>query len=185
MSDSPGKNGVLDALAAFFSALLPDGSQGFAGSVSVPVGSGYAVPQPPAGIQETRELVHAHSELVRRYLAMKEDFQAQTGRGLIETCTWRSAAHQQELYQIGRRGIIGERTVTQLDGVHSRSRHNTYPSQAVDVAVDLDPGVSKHVVWDRASYAPLGPLADKHSLVWGGNWHMDDFPHLELPAGVA
>ena len=143
---------------------------------SVPVG-------PPVGLQESRDLAHAHPELARRYLALKADFERETGRQLFETCTWRSQARQQELYQIGRRGIPGEKSVTQLDGVTKRSRHMVFPSEAVDCCVDSDPG--KHPIWDKVAYLPLGPLAERHGLVWGGNWHMNDFPHLELPAGVA
>lgn len=139
--------------------------------------------QPPPGAAESRDLCDAHPELARRYLLLKAAFQERTGRCLIETCTWRSAAHQQELFKIGRRGVPGELTVTQLDGVTKKSRHMVYPAEAVDVAVDMEPGAAKHhPTWDRAAYAILGPLAAEFGLVWGGNWHLDDYPHLELPA---
>ncbi len=143
------------------------------------------VRQPPAGAAESRDLADAHPELVRRYLLLKEAFALRTGRSLFETCTWRSQDEQKRLYQLGRRGIPGERTVTQIDGVTKKSRHMVYPSEAVDVCVDSDPGPGKHAVWDHPSYEPLGPLAAEFGLIWGGNWHMDDFPHLELPAEAA
>lgn len=138
-------------------------------------------PQPP-DLPESRALEDLDPEFRRRYLALKVDFEDKTGRQLFETCTWRSAARQQELYQIGRRGVAGERTVTQIDGVTKRSRHMLYPAEAVDVCVDSDPGPGKHAVWDRAAYELLGALAAAHGLTWGGNWRIDDYPHLELPA---
>ena len=142
-------------------------------------------PEPPLGVAESRDLAHCHPELQCRYALVKADFEAQTGRQLFETCTWRSVAQQQELYQIGRRGIAGERTVTQCDGILKKSRHMVYPSEAVDICVDIDPGPGKQAVWDRRLYVPLGQLAEAHGLVWGGSWGIDDYPHLELPAGAA
>jgi len=147
----------------------------------------YDVPGPPAGIQESRDLAHAHPELTRRYMALKAGFAERTGSQLFETCTWRSQAMQMELYQRGRRGIAGEKPVTKIDGVTRKSRHMVYPAEAIDVCVDSDPGPGKHAVWDKAAYVALGPLADEHGLIWGGRFHGfgddGDFPHLELPAG--
>lgn len=147
---------------------------------------------PPPGLRESRDLAHCHPELVQRYGALKAAYQAQTGRQLFETCTWRSKERQAELYAQGRTapGAI----VTKLDGFTKRSRHNVWPSQAVDVCVDLDPGPGKHPTWDKPAYEALGALALAHGLVWGGDWNRNgssaderflDYPHLELPAGVA
>lgn len=147
--------------------------------------SGYTEPGPPAGLLESRDMADCHPELVKRYDLLKVAFKERTGRDLFETCTWRSAERQQNLWQVGRRGIPGERTVTQIDGLTKKSRHMVYPSEAVDVCVDSDPGIGKHPVWDRPAYEALGPLAEEFGLVWGGNWHIDDYPHLELPAEAA
>lgn len=154
-------------------------------TIAIPLPTFSAPVGPPPGLLESRDLAHCHPELTRRYLALKADFEKETGRQLFETCTWRSQARQQELYQIGRRGVPGERTVTQLDGIAKRSRHMVFPSEAVDCCVDADPGPGKHPVWDEAAYRPLGPLAARNGLIWGGDWAMRDFPHLELPAGAA
>lgn len=143
------------------------------------------VRQPPAGLAESRSLADAHPELVRRYLALKEDFAHQTGRELFETCTWRSQAEQWRLYQLGRSGVPKEKIVTNIDGVTKKSRHMVYPSEAVDVCVDSDPGPGKHAIWDEKSYEPLGQLAEAHGLIWGGVWGIHDYPHLELPAEAA
>lgn len=149
-------------------------------TTSLDLPTGYTAPTPPT-TPESRDLIHCEPELVRRYLLLKQMYATQTGRCLFETCTWRSSNKQQDLYRIGRRGVVGEKTVTQIDGVTKRSRHNFFPAQAIDVCVDSDPGPGKVAVWDRHSYEPLGPLAAEFGLVWGGNWHIDDYPHLELP----
>lgn len=151
-------------------------------------------PQPPAGVKESRDLAYCHPELRKRYLALKADFEQETGRQLFETCTWRSKERQNELFQIGRRGVPGEKIRTKIDGITKKSRHNVFPSEAVDVAVDKDPGPGRHPVWDGEAYVPLGPLALKHGLRWGGDWNRNgsskdeefiDDPHLELPPEAA
>jgi len=134
---------------------------------------------------QSRDLAYAHPELRRRYALLKADFRAQTGRDLFETCVWRSSAQQNLEWLKGRRGIPGEKIVTKIDGITKLGNHNRIPSRAVDVCVDIDPGPGKHVVWDHPSYDPLGPLADRHGLIWGGRWAQDDYPHLELPPEVA
>jgi hypothetical protein len=143
-------------------------------------------PQPPQGVLESRDLAHCHAELRKRYAMVKADFEAETGKQLFETCTWRSSLRQQNLYAVGRRGVPGEKVLTQIDGITKKSRHMVYPAQAVDVCVDSDPGPGKVAVWGAAAYAPLGPLCVKHGLIWGGSWtSFKDYPHMELPAAAA
>jgi hypothetical protein len=157
--------------------------------------------EPPNGLETSTDLAHCNAEMRRRYEAMRAEFEATTGRQLIVTRTYSSPAHQFELFKQGRhlaspdldptepRNWIPDDPVhhagivTNCDGYHVKSRHNRWPSEAVDSAVDTDPGPGKHVVWDHASYAPLGPLAEKHGLIWGGGWRsIHDDPHTELPA---
>ena len=183
-----------ECLLDFLAGLLTRRQLGQAGAapdmpsvaVAIPLPAFSAPVGPPVGLQESRDLAHCHPELTRRYLALKADFERETGRQLFETSTWRSQARQQELYQIGRRGIPGEKSVTKLDGVTKRSRHMVFPSEAVDCCVDSDPGPGKHPIWDEAAYAPLAPLALRHGLEWGGAWaRLPDPPHLQLPAEAA
>jgi peptidoglycan L-alanyl-D-glutamate endopeptidase CwlK len=125
----------------------------------------------------SRDLLDAHPGLGYVYRDLEREFDAtHAGRSLIVTCTYRSPQEQQALYRQGRSapGPI----VTQLDGVTHLSNHNHKPARALDVAVLVGGKVS----WDPAEYAPLGPLALKYGLVWGGSWpHFKDYPHLELP----
>ena len=185
---------IIDAiLAAITSGKLKEhGVTGPTMNVQQPLGSFHKEPDPPA-VQESRDLDHCEPELKSRFLALKADFEAKTGRQLFLTCTYRSPAKQAELYQRGRRGIAGEGKVTNCDGVKIKSRHNFFPSQAVDVCVDTDPGPGKVIVWDKAAYAPLGPLSKVHGLKWGGDWNGNgrsddenflDCPHLELPGAA-
>ena len=155
-------------------------------SARIPLGvEGREPPGPPPGLQESRDLCHLDKDLCERYLRLKADFRSQTGHELFETCTYRGPETQAKLFEVGRRGVEGERKLTNCDGTTIKSRHNLYPSRAVDVAVDVDPGPGKTVVWSEHAYAALGPLCQKHSLVWGGSWTIKDFPHIELPRRVA
>lgn len=165
------------------------------------VGSMHTEPQPPQDVAESRDLKHCHPELVRRYLAMKAEYERTTGRCLVETCTWRSKGRQFDIFKEGRelRGtewvVVDKRKVkTKLDGFKRKSRHNVYPSQAVDVAVDRDPGPGKHIDWSEAAFEAFATLAPKHGLIWGGDWNRNgsskdesfvDMPHFELPADAA
>jgi len=151
--------------------------------IAIPIsGTGYVVPQPPIGIEESRDLGLCHPELQRRYSALKEDFKKQTGYDLFETCTWRSAKKQQEYYRHGRRGIAYEKILTNIDGITKKSRHMVFPAEAVDVCIDSDMGPGKQPIWNGVAYLPLKDLCLKHCLVWGGDWAIHDFPHIELPA---
>jgi peptidoglycan L-alanyl-D-glutamate endopeptidase CwlK len=122
-------------------------------------------------------LLDAHPALGYAYMDLSLEYaRANPGKTLLLTCTYRSPAEQQALYAQGR-SAPGQ-IVTQLDGVTHFSNHNCKPARAVDVCVLIGGKVS----WDPAAYAPLGPLAIKYGLVWGGSWpHFKDYPHLELP----
>ena len=114
------------------------------------------------------------------YTLLLHDFREQTGHDLLLTCTKRSVEEQQKLYAQGR--TEPGQIVTQIDGIHKLSNHNLSPARAVDVAVLI----SGKITWAESAYAPLGELAHRYNLVWGGSWHsFKDLPHLELGAHVA
>ena len=98
---------------------------------------------------------------------------------------FRSPKEQLELYKQGREFKDGKwvkvgRVVTNVDGVNTKSNHNYSPSRAIDIApypIDWD-DIERFeqmavVVIDCAN--KLGV-----ELVWGGDWHMKDYPHFEL-----
>ena len=97
------------------------------------------------------------------------------GHDLILTCVFRSTDEQATLYAKGR--TAPGQIVTNVDGTTHKSNHNLAPSRAVDVAVVVLGKVS----WHESDYAPLGPLAKRYGLSWGGDWKtLRDYPHLEL-----
>ena len=100
----------------------------------------------------------------------------------------RTNAEQAELYAKGRRGIPGEKTVT--NAKPGQSKHNTAPSHAVDVA----PIVKGAVSWDWTAYHAVAPVIKAEwakmereglthgvTLSWGGDWERTkDGPHWEV-----
>lgn len=124
-------------------------------------------------------LTDAEPMLALAYTCILHDFRESTGNDLLLTCTHRSVEEQQKLYAQGRT-TTGQR-VTNVDGITHLSNHNYTPARAVDVAVVVHGKVS----WSPADYAPLGELAKRYGLVWGGSWRtFKDYPHLELPEGA-
>lgn len=95
----------------------------------------------------------------------------------------RTAKEQNRLYQIGRRGIKGERTVTSKDGYKNKSNHQVH-ADGYGRAVDLVPYVGGPVwkwdlIFDMAAWVALAAVScdalDK--IRWGGNWYqtMDQY----------
>ena len=104
-------------------------------------------------------------------------------------CGHRSVKEQQALYAQGRTksGDI----VTHVDGINKKSKHNAYPSNAVDIYA-----WTGKASWDQKELCYLAGLIMacakelNVSLRWGGNWDQDgqiitdqnfiDLPHFEL-----
>lgn len=133
----------------------------------------------PSGVPSTC-LSDCEPALQLAYALILHDFRESTGHDLIITCTHRSIAEQTLLYAKGRT-VPGQR-VTNVDGIRTKSNHNYTPARAIDVCVVTQGKVS----WSPVDYAPLGELATRYGLVWGGNWKtLRDYPHLELAEGAA
>ncbi len=183
--------GMISAAAPRLGAAIADGFVSLLRrkggvSVNIPIlRTGYTAPQPPEGIEESRDLDHCDPEMKKRFTDVRAEFESLTGKQLVVTCTWRSRKKQAELYLVGRRGIPNEYTVTNCDGETSISRHNVFPSEAVDVAVDLDPGPLVKISWEETDYDVLGEICARHGLEWGGNFKKQDRPHIQLPKIVA
>ena len=98
---------------------------------------------------------------------------------------FRSPKEQLELYKQGREFKDGKwvkvgKTVTNVDGVNTKSKHNYSPSRAIDIApYPIDWGDIERfeqmavVVMDCANKLGI-------KLTWGGDWRMKDNPHFEL-----
>lgn len=111
-------------------------------------------------------------------------------------CGHRSVKEQQELYAQGR--TVPGNIVTNVDGVKTKSKHNSMPSIAVDIYAFVNGSAS----WDEKYLVYLGGMIEaiaadmyarkeiSHKLRWGGNWNGDgviitdqrliDLPHFEL-----
>lgn len=101
----------------------------------------------------------------------------------------RTAEEQKALYAIGRRGIKGERTVTDKDGVRRKSDHQI-KGDNYGHAVDLYPyvgGKLRVTGPEVAGYLSTIALHIKAvakekgvKIIWGGDWKALDMPHFEL-----
>jgi len=98
---------------------------------------------------------------------------ANEGFSLIVTNGFRTTEEQNELYKIGRRGITGEKKVTNARGGQSNHNHGA--------AVDFAFVVNGEISWEDSLYQNVGRWAKIVGLNWGGNWQkFKDFPHVEL-----
>ena len=152
--------------------------------LSIPLGSGHKVRiedtddmKEMKGITVSRDFNHAHPELIERFKKVSREFEAMCpGKKLLVTCTYRAPEYQRKLFKKGRFGNEGP-IVTNCDGFNTKSKHNHFPSLALDVAVIVE----GKALWSEALYYPLGPLCSKNGLEWGGYWtSFSDFPHLQL-----
>jgi hypothetical protein len=127
-------------------------------------------------------------KLADAWLDIKDVYEgAQQDRRLQITCTYRSIEEQYRLYQVGRKHVGNYHwvvdddpktaVVTQLDGHKRRSKHNVEPAAALDFVVLIGGKAS----WDPREYEPVADAARIRGLVWGGDFAMRDYCHLELP----
>lgn len=132
-------------------------------------------------ITTSRDFRTGHPELISRLQSAIRVYEAEyPGRKVIATCVYRSPEEQRRLFAQGRFGNKGN-IVTNCDGKDKKSKHNVFPSRAVDCAI-LDGGKA---VWDETYFYPLANYAKKQGLLWGGDWvKFQDIPHFELPEDV-
>ena len=103
-------------------------------------------------------------------------------------CGHRTPEEQFELFKNGRERVDGwwtvtdkSKVVTNLDGTTKKSRHNYYPSKAVDV-------VPYPLDWnDIDSFKLLASVVKRKALElgidveWGGDWKsFKDYPHWQI-----
>lgn len=139
---------------------------------------------------ESRNIIHAvdalktaHNEIVGYYERKNP------GLSLNLSCVYRTPERQFELFKQGRsnKGTLSQpdwqvanpsKIVTNCDGLIKISKHNLYPSQALDYfVIDLK---TKKAIWIREFYKDIGPIAKTCGLIWGGDWALDDYPHVEV-----
>ncbi|MGI9461203.1 MAG: M15 family metallopeptidase [Alphaproteobacteria bacterium] len=96
------------------------------------------------------------------------------------TETYRSMATISEYYKRGRRGILGEKKITNISPKNAKTKSSHYNRCAFDIVL-----INKN---GRRSYKPLSSfkiLGDywvtlDPLCIWGGNWQrLKDRPHFE------
>lgn len=139
----------------------------------------------------SNNIKHCVKILQRAYPKIKKDFENKfPGWRMALSCTHRPPEEQWELYKKGReynhktkRWIISDarRIVTKIDGKTKTGKHNYYPSQALDVALQ-DP--QKDWFWPKnpgqtKQWAFVASLAKKYNLVNLGAKYGWDYAHFE------
>lgn len=154
-------------------------------------------------MNESRSLSAAVPDLADKCLLLQEEFARRFAPWcLVITSVWRSSAYQEALYCQGRVSKIELNAVRARAGLPPiydddeaarvvtwlrASKHMRTPSEAVDLAVAIDPdgpdGPAKpRIDWkDEARYEAMGEIAKGLGLIWGGDWRKRDLCHVELP----
>ena len=107
---------------------------------------------------------------------------------------YRDPQIQFELFKKGRTLIEGvwvvtnkREVVTNCDGIKIKSRHNSYPSEAVDAVpypidwMDIDRMIllAECVLETASKLKEEGKIT--HHIEWGGNWtKFKDYPHYQI-----
>jgi len=104
---------------------------------------------------------------------------------IIVTCTRRDGEKQHALYQVGRRGIPGERIVTNADSGESFHEFGVafdiFPIRyGKPVLFESDGDQVSDPIWQN-----LGRIAAECGLEWAGNWkHFPEGPHFQYTGGL-
>ena len=103
------------------------------------------------------------------------------------TCGLRTSDEQASLYAIGRTVNVGQPTVTTLDGVDKKSRHQS--GRAIDICPYPINWNDIHRFYFFAGYVKATAERLGIGIRWGGDWDGDtdlsdnsfnDLPHFEL-----
>jgi peptidoglycan L-alanyl-D-glutamate endopeptidase CwlK len=151
------------------------------------------------GGKSSRKLYTCHKDIQKvlnlAILRTKIDFGISEGFRDINT--------QQAYYAIGRTTQLHRETITNVDGIVKKGKHNYFPAQAVDIYVyHPDKATRKKISYDGLHLSYIAGLIDScaqelynkgeitHKIRWGGNWDSDgiikfdqslnDQPHFEM-----
>jgi peptidoglycan L-alanyl-D-glutamate endopeptidase CwlK len=115
-------------------------------------------------------LTQVYDKACEEYLRLYPDFPQP-----FITCTFRSGEEQNKLYALGRT----EKGKIVTNAKAGQSAHNTYPSNAFDIAFIT---LSKALSWDDKHFIRFAEIVKKISkdVDCGCYWHFKDSPHFEL-----
>ena len=117
-----------------------------------------------------------------RFVFAAKAIAAKEGLDVIVLSGHRTWQEQDNLYNIGRRGIKGERKVTNAKAGYSN--HNF--AIAIDLGVfrgkkyldESEPKTASRI------YREIAKIAKEYNLDWGGDWKFSDEPHFEYHTGL-
>jgi peptidoglycan L-alanyl-D-glutamate endopeptidase CwlK len=100
------------------------------------------------------------------------------------TATYRSDEEQEILYMMNKNGKDddGDGKIDEADEWRSnakagQSKHNIFPSQALDIAFKNSQG---KLDWSEPLFKKFADIIKKHGVKWGGDWRKKDTPHFEI-----
>jgi hypothetical protein len=100
------------------------------------------------------------------------------------TCTFRDNEEQEILYMQNKNGKDddGDGKIDESDEWRSnakpgQSKHNQFPSKALDVAFKNTQG---KLDWSEVLFAKLAKIMKTRGVQWGGDWKRKDTPHFEI-----
>lgn len=135
---------------------------------------------PSTGSTQAKRLAQLHPELAKRWkLAAAEYKLRYPGKPQPHLATtFRSRAEQAEAYATGRRGIPGEKRIT--NAKPGESLHNYLPALAFDVFFPTP--IDQVGYGDDGLFILFAQIAKGYGLAWGGDWPgFKDRPHFEPP----
>ena len=137
----------------------------------------------------SKDIKDCDPKLQLGWVLLKSLFEeAYPGWKMVLTCTHRTPEEQFDLYKKGR--TLNDKTkiweitdrskvVTFVDGVNDVGKHNTYPAQAFDVAIQ---NPQDDFIWDTKlpQWGFMIKAAKQLELENGGSWKkFKDYPHFE------
>lgn len=132
-----------------------------------------------------------NADLARKVKAVLADVRGH-GKGVLVTQVKRSVRTQRAYYAKGRsdaelravKFTTAQIKQARADGGSASLKPVTWSMASKHLkgmAADLVPVNDGVVDWgDSAGFALIGKAARAHGLVWGGDWHKKDTPHVEL-----
>ena len=125
----------------------------------------------------SRRITDCENKLADAWLQTRDEYEStHAGRTLGLSATARSVTEQFELFKVGR--VLNPAglwvpdddpktfILTNDDGTVKKSNHNYTPSRALDFFIEIQ----GKPVWDIRAYIPVGAIAQRLGLVWGGTW---------------
>lgn len=124
------------------------------------------------------KLVGVHPRLISAVVKIQDAMKA-LGFAMVATDGVRTQTEQAALYAQGR--TAPGHIVTNADGLLKKSNHQPR-DDGYGHAVDLAFVVDGKPTWDlKLPWSLYGEMVKSQGLTWGGDWHMRDCPHAELP----